>query len=243
MGTPRETYDAYWDAGGFAPVGYELTGPLLALFQAQVRPDDDALDLGCGDGSHSGPWLSAHARSYVGVDVSRTGVALAREKGLDARVIEDAAALPFDDASFDVVVCIEVLEHLLDPLGAAQAARRVLRPGGRFVVTVPNLAHWRMRADAVAGRWNPGGDDRSVQEPWRDPHIRFFSPATLGAMLTAAGFADVHVGPMQEDSLLGRMPGARRLVRRSTPTPAGRRLAERFPGLLSTRLHAVARIR
>jgi 2-polyprenyl-3-methyl-5-hydroxy-6-metoxy-1,4-benzoquinol methylase len=166
---------------------------------------------------------------------------MARERGLTASVIPDATNLEqFDDGSFDRVVCIEVLEHLLDSIGAAQAAHRVMRPGGLLIVTVPNAAHWRCRVDAVIGRWNPGGDDRSVVEPWRDPHIRFFSPQTLTAMLTAAGFRSVEIAAIQDASLLDRVPGVRRLVSDEI-SPAGHRLAESFPALLSARICAIAR--
>lgn len=155
--------------------------------------DDDCLDVGCGDGGSSGVYLQAKAHSYVGVDVSRQAVELAASRGLDARVIEDASSLPFPDGSFDVVVCLEVLEHMFEPQLAVHEAVRVLKPGGRFIATVPNAAHWRDRLDMLAGVWQPGGDDRGRSEPWRSPHIRFFRPATLKRMLEGAGFAEVQV--------------------------------------------------
>jgi SAM-dependent methyltransferase len=233
-------YDAYWSPDGFSPVDHPLYGHLLEVLNRQVRSDHDALDLGCGDGSHCGPWLSQRARSYVGADVSETAIGLARQQGREAVVIEDAAKLPFDDGSFDVVVCIEVLEHLLDPLGAAREALRVLRPGGTLVATVPNVAHWRARADALLGRWNPTGDHLSAEQPWRDPHIRFFSPVTLRRMLFAAGFHQVEVIGLQEGKLLHRMPGVRRVIRNRRPGTVGRALARRYPALLAERICATS---
>jgi 2-polyprenyl-6-hydroxyphenyl methylase/3-demethylubiquinone-9 3-methyltransferase len=242
IATPRDIYDVYWGPEGYAPVGYSLNGPLLEVLEQHVGTGDDVLDLGCGDGSHCGPWITEHARSYLGVDVSATAVEMAQKLGLAAAVISDAGDLDgLEDGSFDRVVCVEVLEHLLDPIGAARETHRVLRTGGSLIATVPNAAHWRCRADALIGRWNPGGDDRSVAEPWRDPHIRFFSPQTFTSMLVSAGFQSVDIVALQDVSLADRMPGLRRMARREM-SPVERLLAERFPALLSDRICAIARL-
>ena len=58
--------------------------------------------------------------------------------------------MPFGDGELDVVVCNEVLEHLLEPQRAAAEALRVLRPGGVFLVSVPNVAYWH-GADRIGG--------------------------------------------------------------------------------------------
>jgi SAM-dependent methyltransferase len=151
------------------------------------------LDVGCGAARSYAPGLAARTGEYIGVDVSATAVEAARAGGLDARVIEDAAALPFPDGSFDLVTCVEVLEHLFEPDRAVAEIRRVLRPGGRLVCSAPNVAYWRLRANLLFGIWNPLGDERSLQEPWRDPHLRFFTPRTLARMLREAGFSQLEV--------------------------------------------------
>lgn len=244
MSTISDYYTRYWSKTGFAPTGHRADWKLRQLFERTVTPDDDALDVGCGDGSKSGSWLTAHARSYRGVDVSTSAVALARSRGFVADVIGDAGDLPFANSTFDVVVICEVLEHLFDPLGAACEARRVLRPGGHLVMTVPNIGHWRNRVDlAVFGRWHPGGDDRSVREPWRDPHIRFFTPRTMLVFLEAAGFDPLDVGGyVPYGGVLGRMPVARRLMRAGDePGLWSRALVGALPSVLGTHLYALAR--
>lgn len=204
-----------------------------------MRASARCLDLGCGDGGTAGPWISAHAAQYIGVDIAQSAIDKAQARGLDARRIEDAGALPFDDGSFDVVISIEVLEHLLEPQRVAAEALRILRPGGVFLVSVPNVAYWRRRLElALLARWNPFGDDLSTREPWRDPHIRFFTPKTLRRMLEQAGFIHMRTRGIG-GSLLPELPGFQSVVRggASAPYEALQRAA---PTLFGSRIHAAA---
>jgi SAM-dependent methyltransferase len=227
-------YDRYW--GADEEPYYELDPALSRLVLDRVGPQTRVLDVGCGTARSYAPELARRASSYTGVDVSATAVEAARAAGLDTRVIDDAAALPVPDGSFDQVVCIEVLEHLFAPDRAAAEIRRVLRPGGRLVASAPNVAYWRLRAMLATGTWNPLGDELSAEQPWRDPHIRFFTPATMERMLRLAGFAEVRVGAHG-----GR--GLDHLTTRPTAHGQGRlyRLAERrWPSLFGLTIHAVA---
>jgi len=232
-------YDTYWTDDGYnLSGGSGLHDELAHIYERFARPEIRVLDLGCGNCGTSGPALLGLGASYVGVDVSATAVAAACESGFDARVIEDGSELPFDDASFDMGVCIEVLEHLFRPDLVAAELARVLRPGASAVFTVPNVAFWRRRTDlALLGRWHPFGDDRSIEEPWRDPHIRFFVVDALHRMLELAGFRDVvvrgHAG-----GVLREIPVLRRMGRGGV-SAIYRRLEHRYPGLLALRLNAV----
>ena len=234
-------YDTYWTDEGYNLAGGSgLHDEVAQIFERLVQAQMRVIDLGCGNGQTSGPALRALGASYVGVDVSATAVAAAVEAGFDAHVIEDACELPFDDASFDVGVCIEVLEHLFRPDLAAAELARVLRPGAWAVFTVPNVAFWRRRTDlALFGRWHPFGDDRSIEEPWRDPHIRFFAAAPLRRMLERSGFVDVAVhghagGALREIPILRR-------IGHGGVSATYRHLEHRYPALLAARLNACAR--
>jgi SAM-dependent methyltransferase len=234
----RGYYDAYWSSDGYFPNG-RLTAQLERLLTPLISAAEHCLDVGCGDGRTLGPWMIARGASYLGVDVSANAVREARAKGLDARLIDTASSLPFADDTFDVVTCIEVFEHLFEPHVAASEIRRVLRPGGVLIATVPNVAYWRRRADlAILGRWHPMGDDKSVSEPWRDPHIRFFNTKSLWTMLARCGFDEVVVGG-HGGSLIGDIPGLRKLHRKDNSFYG--QIARIAPSLLCLRLHAVAR--
>lgn len=239
MSSAKAYYERYWTPEGVLPSG-PMDQKLWDLLEAHVRPDSSCLDIGCGDGRTYGWWLGERAKQYLGLDISENAVARARQLGLDARAIDDAASFPFGDEEYDAATCIEVLEHLFEPHTAVAEVFRVLRPGGVLIATVPNVAYWRRRADLfVFGRWNPLGDEHSVDQPWRDPHIRFFTAPAFERMLRRAGFADVEVAG-HAGGVLQDIPGLRRLGRGRGTSQTYRRLEDRFPALLGGRLHAVA---
>lgn len=235
----RSYYDTYWDTWG-----WDTHPPpkLLDLLQRHVSPKDHCLDVGCGDGGTSGGWLQAHTAKYLGVDISESALAVARERGLDVEQIGDAAELPLADASFDCVVCTEVLEHLFEPQVALAEIHRVLRPEGRLIITVPNVAHWRNRLDlALLGRWNPRGDNLSPEQPWRDPHVRFFSLASLSRLVEMSAFEVMERGGHAQFGLAQHSPGLRSLARTPEAGSTTRRAAARFPNVLAESLYAVGR--
>lgn len=230
----RDYYDAYWSAE--VQPRFELDEVLVELLERHVDRESRCLDVGCGAGETYAQWINREAASYVGVDVSAKAVEHARQRGLSAELIDEAVTLPFAADSFDVAVCIEVFEHLFAPARAASEIRRVLRPGGVLIASTPNSAYWRLRANLLFGVWNPLGDSRSIEAPWRDPHIRFFTVAVLERMLRTAGYGRVEVGA-HGGRLLDHMT--------SRPTAFGvsgmyRRVERRFPALLGMTLHALA---
>ena len=161
------------------------------LERLRIRPGDRVLDAGCGEGRHCFGALERGAR-VVGLDLDRpsleAGARPLRNRAgelnsLGAMLQGDAFHLPFQDASFDRVICSEVMEHVHDFRGAARELARVTRPGGTLAVTIPTATsehlYLRLGDDYFE---SPGG------------HIRIFRPRTLAEGLAAAGFATVGVG-------------------------------------------------
>lgn len=233
----KDFYDAYWLRDQY-PDGSGVSAEVQRLLAWGATESTRCIDIGCGNGRATGPFLSRASASYVGVDISAAAVAQARELGLDVRLIDDACDLPFDDASFDLAVCIEVLEHLVRPDYALTEIARVLAPGGVLIASVPNILYWRSRADLATGRWHPRGDHLSVAEPWRDPHLRFFTPATLAAMFSRVGFTSVTVSPYG-GGILRDVPILRKLAKRENSS-LYRRLRARFPALLGAGVCCIA---
>ena len=159
----------------------------LARFVHGLGEPPSALDLGCGDGR-----LSAElgARELVAADVSREAIARAGERVPAARTVllEPDEPLPFQDSSFDLVLCAETIEHVRDVQLLLSEARRVLRPGGRLAVTTP--AHGRLTGLDVLVR----GFERRFDP--LSPHLRFLTRRSLTSLLDALGFES---GPVRSE--------------------------------------------
>ena len=101
------------------------------------------LDAGCGTGLN----LRHLPAGSVGIEINPRNVALLHARLPDHSVVEgDIEAMPFADHSFATVICTEVLEHVPDPVIALAEIRRVLRPGGVLIGSVPARALiWKLR--------------------------------------------------------------------------------------------------
>ncbi len=109
-----------------------------------LRVEDDVLDIGSGVGTHAFT-AAARCRSAVGIEYDpvnlKIATELAKKNGLpNVRFLDGNVEqrLPFQDGSFDVVLLLDVLEHLNKRDAALTEMNRVLRPGGRLMVTIPN---------------------------------------------------------------------------------------------------------
>ena len=116
------------------------------LVEGRIREGDRILDVGCGWGrSISGVRYFVPNSTVVGLDSSRTRLGLAR-KTLDdldlgsgvELVVGDADDLSFEDNSFDAVISARLLQYVPEPVHTIKEFRRVLKPGGWVVITVPN---------------------------------------------------------------------------------------------------------
>ncbi len=114
----------------------------------KLQAGDTVLDVGCGEGRHSiGAWLESDVH-VVGVDLCEKDLETARTRQQDfssyatpQKSIEfkyaNALKLPFEDNSFDKVICSEVLEHVPDYQGVLKEINRVLKPDGLMALSVP----------------------------------------------------------------------------------------------------------
>lgn len=132
-----------------APIAYEI--PL----------GSKVLDVGANSGEFMKLLTEKRDCEVSGVDISDVAIAVAKEKGFE--VIKcDAAKMPFPDATFDYVVCMEVLSHLVDPAAVVQEIKRVLKPEGILLGSVPHENLERMIWD----------DARKHQAYYDEPGLR-----------------------------------------------------------------------
>lgn len=134
-------------------------------------PGRRVLDLGCRYGALTRWYLDGN--DVVGIDVDREALAEAATLGIDTHYGDVEEALPFPDASFDVVVAGELLEHVREPGDVVGEAARVLKPGGRLVASVPNAFRFKNRIRFALGR-----------RPETDPtHLHIFRPDDVRTLL------------------------------------------------------------
>lgn len=118
--------------GGVDGIHREMMLKIFELLGIELE-ERRVLDVGCGRG-FTGDVVTACGGAYFGADLvaSRTGLRM---------VVADGSALPFADAAFDAVFCIDVFEHIPDSVAAAREFNRLLRPGGFVFLSVPNYGN------------------------------------------------------------------------------------------------------
>jgi 2-polyprenyl-6-hydroxyphenyl methylase/3-demethylubiquinone-9 3-methyltransferase len=147
----------------------------------------DVLDLGCA-GGFMAEALARRGAHVTGIDPAREAVAAARAhaalEGLDIRYDEGSGeALPYTDASFDAVVCVDVLEHVTDLPAVLDEVTRVLRPGGWFLFDTINRG-WLARFVVVtAAERLLGVLPRGTHDP-----AKFVDDRALRDSLSSRGF-------------------------------------------------------
>jgi SAM-dependent methyltransferase len=122
--------DYWWHVGKRAIV-YGLLERALPKRRVRTR----ALDMGCGTGLNL-DHLAQYGQA-VGTDYYEEALHFCRMRGHTSLCKADAATLPFDDRSFGIITTLDVVEHLDDDVVALKELRRVLRPGGVAVISVP----------------------------------------------------------------------------------------------------------
>ncbi len=146
------------------------------------------LDLGCWDGLLLAAVRDRGASRVRGVERDPEAASRARARGLDVASADlDDPAWPdaLGGERFDVVILADVVEHVRDPLGTLRRiVERVLAPGGRVVLSVPNVAHASVRLSLLVGDFDR--TDRGILDR---THLHFFTRRSLHALLGEAGLA------------------------------------------------------
>ncbi|MDH2387760.1 class I SAM-dependent methyltransferase [Streptomyces sp. HNM0663] len=206
-----------WDHGRAAQNVHQQT---LRPFIKQFAAGADVLEAGCDSGPLLAYAVRAGARSVLGVDVQpdrvREAQRLFSTVQVPSRFIEAdlQCRWPLESASVDVVICSEVIEHLLPHKHAEfiGEAARVLRPGGRLLLTTPNIERWFARSPVLRGDWDP---NHHWSELSRDQLLGVLGLSGFDAVVTYYRYPKVYrwVGKFQQlAKLVERFPPRRHLA-------------------------------
>jgi 2-polyprenyl-6-hydroxyphenyl methylase/3-demethylubiquinone-9 3-methyltransferase len=172
---------------------YEMT------VEAMAAPGvEDILDVGCNRGSIEYLFCKTHPQRIddvhiEGIDISESAIQQARQLELPNCTFRsfDGGSLPYDSEQFDLVLLIEVLEHVIDKPRLLSEIRRVLRPSGRLLFTTPNPECWPLRAESRLLRTLRQILRKRI--PAKDDYIKHDE---LVALLQGVGFEQIDPGPM-----------------------------------------------
>ena len=199
-----------------------------------LKDCESVFELGCG----AGTVLSMCSASYkAGVDISAKAIEHAKDlttktEPIDLKVVNiDMEDIPWETASFNGVMAIEVLEHLFDPVHALAEMNRILKRNGKIVVTVPNIGYYYFRwYHLKSGEMSDfTGNGLIVNE-----HIRFYSVKAIRLLLQLTGFKVVNVR------------GAQKIIVKSQETPTtassgGSKLRRIAKGLMPTPMNILSK--
>ena len=175
----REPPSPRYDFDAIDPEANSVHGSVVRLVGTDVR----VLELGTATGYMS-KTLRDRGCSVVGIEID-PDMAASAEQFCDRMVVGDLDSLDFESElageEFDVIVAADVLEHLKDPLAVLLGLRRFLRPGGFFVLSVPNIAHGSVRLALLGGQFQY--QDLGLLDA---THLRFFTRRSLEQLLDEA---------------------------------------------------------
>ncbi len=168
---------------------------------AHVSAGQRVLDLGCGEG-HFAQVLGAAGAIVTAADVASEPLRRAQRRvaGLPVRLLPGEPPWPLPDAGFDAVWAGEVAEHVDDTSAWLSEVRRVLRSGGRLLMSTPD--HGPLSTASMALR--PHLFDRHFDP--RSDHLRFYTRRTLRTLLNDFAFEAIAI------RAVGGVPGARRTL-------------------------------
>lgn len=200
MSQTLKKYEYFYQDSNLTSTHSFLMARLLSMLPRSTNPQCQkirVLDLGCGNGSFSYA-IAQQGYEVVGIEESEQGFTIASSSFPDCHFIQASIYdLPYAELhnSFDVVISVEVIEHLFYPRELVKAAKQCLKPKGRLILTTPYHGYFKNLMLAISGRM-----DEHFHVLWDGGHIKFFSVETLTSLVETEGYTDIHF------NFAGRLP-------------------------------------
>lgn len=218
-------------SNGYAYKPFPGSSHRWAIEQARALPPGTlrALDVGAGTGEVLAAIRAARPEPVAAwaVEPAESGAAI--REATWTRTLEEV-----DAQDFDLALLLDVLEHIDDPRRTLEAVAERVRPGGTFLISVPNVTHWSVRASLLAGNFDYA--DRGILDR---THLRFFTKSSLLDLVRVAGLDVVSTSealvPLElllpaavtGTGAWGAVTRARRLLASAWPTLLGYQLLVR----------------
>ena len=177
--------DALRDLYSGKPDGYFANARDAEVVPLLSRTADRTLEIGCGEGETLARMMQLGlVRWAAGVEISPAAAEKARAR-LDQVIAGNIETIPDDSLpdELDLILCLDVLEHLIDPWSVVRRLAAKLKPGGALIACIPNIRHLGTLAPLLLkGRFDyadTGTLDRG--------HLRFFTRASIRALFEGAG--------------------------------------------------------
>jgi 2-polyprenyl-6-hydroxyphenyl methylase/3-demethylubiquinone-9 3-methyltransferase len=182
-GFESESY-RYSDSKLNASHRYLLPRVASGLNGLKSRGARTVIDIGCGNGSVANS-IAELGFEVMGVDASSDGIAQASRAYPRLRFERRSVyeELQGEFGAFDVVLSLEVIEHLYDPRAFLRVAHKLLQPGGHIILSTPFHGYWKNLAIA-----SMGGFDAHFNSLADHGHIKFWSIETMTKLLGETGF-------------------------------------------------------
>lgn len=162
---------------------YMNPGSLYQIIYDSIKKKEKVLDLGCANGNFSSE-LKKKDCVVHGVEISDVMAKNAR-KVLDKVIVGNIESMSINlpKKSYDVILLMDVLEHLFDPKQTLVKASPFLKERGKVIVSIPNVANWEVRKELLFGRFD--SEKTAILE---EGHIRFFTFKNACALFESSGY-------------------------------------------------------
>lgn len=178
------TYVHVW-----SPMRAQVRDDLLPYIPSDAR---SMLELGCGEGALGALVKERQKCRVVGIELDHEAAAIARKKIDDVYEGDVRHIIEVIDERFDCIVASEIVEHVDDPWSLLAELHRVTTPGGRLVISIPNIANASIVGDLLRGRF-----DYTYVGLACAGHLRFFTRATIEDLLDISGWKAEAIVPQR----------------------------------------------
>jgi 2-polyprenyl-3-methyl-5-hydroxy-6-metoxy-1,4-benzoquinol methylase len=158
MTQTTQKHEYYYGDSNLTNAHSFLISPLRSLLPKSNCSSGEklrVLDLGCGNGSLS-HLIAEQGYEVTGIEQSEQGITIARRNFPNCHFIQASIYnLPFAELQrpFDIILSVEVIEHLLYPRELVRAAKKLLKPNGRLIMTTPYHGYCKNLVIALLGKW------------------------------------------------------------------------------------------